>query len=45
VTRHKPEALARERRNGGIVSLRAAKPHVRWMNAFVTAIRNGALPR
>jgi hypothetical protein len=35
VAQHKPEALARERRYGGIVSLQAAKPHAHWINAFV----------
>jgi hypothetical protein len=44
LARHKPEALARERRNGGIVSLQATKPHAHWMTPRGRP-RNGAFPR
>jgi hypothetical protein len=37
ITQHKPEALARERRYGGIVSPQPAKPNAHRINAFVTA--------
>ncbi|HEX3997944.1 MAG TPA: hypothetical protein VHX65_05285, partial [Pirellulales bacterium] len=42
MVQHKPEALARERRYGGIVSLQAAQPDAHWINAFVTAIPQGS---
>jgi hypothetical protein len=45
VTQRKPEALARERRNGGIVSLQATPPHAPWINAFARAARDGGRPR